>query len=752
MKKFINFLVVLITILFISGCTTTTPDEKVAPTPNNLMVDHNILSWSLQPKVKLYEVEMTLENQTTHHETTTFFDFSDYLTPNILEISFRVKSLKSQTDYTADSNYSNIYIYKVPSIAPVEQEILNQSFINQNVAPNGWVYNYQASCYADGSLKFSSNGNSITSPIFFPETSFKVDITLIGKGAGGDALLTVYGLDSNNQIIDKFEFNETIKNSEYVLSAVLTNPKINKIKFEYTKKATGNFGLMNIHIYHLTEKEIISITPNGLTEAYKIGDKFDYKGSLSILYSDHTSEVINLVDLKDDLKISNFINDRFYKGQLEITYQGFTITSPYVTSYDYPSYLNSVLSTKVTILENVIYFNLNDLDVVIITSEEYDSTLLNALLDGASVEYLIGFHNIASLKAEVFVDLTNIQKNIYHLTPTACLTCSQDALLLDNYNTQILINIANNIDDVLLNEYDYIISSSCAYLAKSSNLIINRPTNLGDLTTLSKIYQQNPYTNIYDLSSYKQIDLAIDQYGTTSKMNLTEISSLPSWDFSNKHQDELYHYNHEEYYTSIKNLVGNSLKEALTNLITSTHTNLVSYNDARNLYVKTDPDFDHPGNIILFYSGQSISGIWENGITWNREHVWAKNLSGGLYKDVEGSNKGPGTDLHQLRPALTSINSSKADKKFGNTTNNIYYEPRDEIKGDVARIIFYMNIRYGMDIEKLGVAESIELLIDWNKQDPVDFYEEYRNEQIQAIQGNFNPFIDNPWLVDIIYN
>ena len=56
-----------------------------------------------------------------------------------------------------------------------------------------------------------------------------------------------------------------------------------------------------------------------------------------------------------------------------------------------------------------------------------------------------------------------------------------------------------------------------------------------------------------------------------------------------------------------------------------------------------------------------------------------------------------------------------------------------------------------MDIEKLGVAKSVEMLILWHNQDPVDYYEIYRNEQIQQIQGNYNPFIDNPWLVDFIY-
>ena len=81
------------------------------------------------------------------------------------------------------------------------------------------------------------------------------------------------------------------------------------------------------------------------------------------------------------------------------------------------------------------------------------------------------------------------------------------------------------------------------------------------------------------------------------------------------------------------------------------------------------------------YTGKSVSAKWDSGNTWNREHVWAKSL--GWFK-----NEGAGADLHHIKPTNPSVNSSRGNKKFGSTTNSSYYEPRDEVKGDIARIIF----------------------------------------------------------------
>ena len=84
-----------------------------------------------------------------------------------------------------------------------------------------------------------------------------------------------------------------------------------------------------------------------------------------------------------------------------------------------------------------------------------------------------------------------------------------------------------------------------------------------------------------------------------------------------------------------------------------------------------------------------------------------------------------------------------------------YYVPRDEIKGDIARIIFYLKVRYkesdSTKYDFTAVAYSLEMLLEWNRIDPVDDFEMTRNIESQKIQGNYNPFIDYPQFADLIW-
>jgi len=104
-------------------------------------------------------------------------------------------------------------------------------------------------------------------------------------------------------------------------------------------------------------------------------------------------------------------------------------------------------------------------------------------------------------------------------------------------------------------------------------------------------------------------------------------------------------------------------------------------------------------------------------------------------------------------------NSSRGNRKFADGSGNSgvtsqgYYYPGDEFKGDVARMMLFMYIRYGSRCLPSNVAigttnssdsNMINLLLDWNVEDPVNAFELNRNEVIASIQGNRNPFIDNP--------
>jgi endonuclease I len=92
------------------------------------------------------------------------------------------------------------------------------------------------------------------------------------------------------------------------------------------------------------------------------------------------------------------------------------------------------------------------------------------------------------------------------------------------------------------------------------------------------------------------------------------------------------------------------------------------------------------------------------------------------------------------------------------------FEPRAEVKGDVARILFYMATRYEgekgePDLElndrvnngSAAYHGRISVLIRWHHEDPVDDFERNRNEVIYSYQGNRNPFIDYPEFADMIW-
>ncbi|UKJ81127.1 endonuclease [Priestia megaterium] len=228
----------------------------------------------------------------------------------------------------------------------------------------------------------------------------------------------------------------------------------------------------------------------------------------------------------------------------------------------------------------------------------------------------------------------------------------------------------------------------------------------------------------------------------------------------------------EDYYRTAAEKTGNSLKTELHNIIDH-HTEL-SYSAVWEALKKTDEDPANANNVILLYTGRSQAKSTNGGGVddWNREHVWAKS-----HGDF-GTAMGPGTDLHHLRPTDVSVNSTRGNLDFdnggtehsealGNYFDSDSWEPRDEVKGDVARMLFYMAVRYEGDVSdepdlelnntvNNGTAPyhgKLSVLLRWNAQDPVDDRERRRNDIIYSdYQHNRNPFIDHPEWVNEIWN
>lgn len=223
------------------------------------------------------------------------------------------------------------------------------------------------------------------------------------------------------------------------------------------------------------------------------------------------------------------------------------------------------------------------------------------------------------------------------------------------------------------------------------------------------------------------------------------------------------------YYNGTSGKDGDALKEALNDIIKG-HTPY-SYYTSKLIFKLSDADPDNPNNVILVYTGRSHPNddYGTGGNYINREHVWAK--SHGDFTDWLPMY----SDVHNLKPADASVNMDKSNKDFDNggtphpEATGCYFtdstwEARDEVKGDIARIIFYMSTRYeGEDGEiDLEVVDwdntypnaqhgKLSTLLQWNLLDPPDAFERNRNNVIYSFQHNRNPFIDNPEFAQLIW-
>ena len=229
------------------------------------------------------------------------------------------------------------------------------------------------------------------------------------------------------------------------------------------------------------------------------------------------------------------------------------------------------------------------------------------------------------------------------------------------------------------------------------------------------------------------------------------------------------------YYSGVDfTLTGTALKDELATKVTSTHSTFLSYTPGVwEAVKKSDLDPTDNTKVLLIYGYDDTDGNYvtdksrgknlnggDAGTEWNREHVYPKSLG-----NPNLGTAGPGADAHHLRPSDITMNSNRSNKKFitgsGNAAavSNGWY-PGDEWKGDVARMMMYMYLRYGNQCLPKNVAigtvnssdnNMIELLLQWNAQDPVSDFEKNRNDVIADEQGNRNPIIDNPYLATAIW-
>jgi len=185
---------------------------------------------------------------------------------------------------------------------------------------------------------------------------------------------------------------------------------------------------------------------------------------------------------------------------------------------------------------------------------------------------------------------------------------------------------------------------------------------------------------------------------------------------------------------------------------TAKHSIILSYGQRHQYLYNADEDQNNTDNVILMYSGESR--YWEEYTsgtnsyspqTFNTEHIYPQSLL---------SSTDAVTDLHHLRACADNVNSLRLNYPYTDGTgtyklvNNNKWFPGDDWRGDVARMVMYLNIRYGEIFSKVG---TLELFLQWNIADPVSSFEIQRNNVIEGAQGNRNPFIDNPYLATLVW-
>lgn len=372
----------------------------------------------------------------------------------------------------------------------------------------------------------------------------------------------------------------------------------------------------------------------------------------------------------------------------------------------------------------------------LVIDSELDAITLPSNIDGILISWTSSKLGIISTEGVIIKPLvdTNVSLTAILTSGTTTMTKVFNVVILGEYELVDYTIIQTAVDNLIFDDYDLIEditlmtsfegvsitweSSNDEYL--NAEGIVNRPgEDAGD----EEVILTATFT-------YNEIVLEKEFTFTVYDMSLTVI--------------------YFGYYYEAEGLYGDDLISALHTIINTGFVG-IAYGEARTILAETDEDPNNPNNLILIYLADSISSIWDEGDTWNREHIWPQSLLG-----ESASNPVVNTcsDLYNLMPANPSENSSRSNSPYSEL--GLGYEPRDEVKGDVARALFYMMIMYD-ELELVnthpGLHEMgyLDELIAWHYADPVDEFELNRQEVIYSYQLNRNPFVDYSDFVELIW-
>ena len=212
---------------------------------------------------------------------------------------------------------------------------------------------------------------------------------------------------------------------------------------------------------------------------------------------------------------------------------------------------------------------------------------------------------------------------------------------------------------------------------------------------------------------------------------------------------------YDGYYSEISGLSGADLLDKLETVISRNYYG-IGYSSTSAVLEKADANPNGSGYI----------GIYDHTVinSYNKEHVWPQSS----FSEASPYR----SDMHHLRLSIVKTNSMRSNYYFNNPTESKTswhvgserFFPGVQDKGDIARMVMYMAVRYRSDGFNLVITESgrtsnlpartlgnLAVFYNWHLEDPVDDFEVNRNNVIYGTQKNRNPFIDHPELFEEIW-
>lgn len=232
------------------------------------------------------------------------------------------------------------------------------------------------------------------------------------------------------------------------------------------------------------------------------------------------------------------------------------------------------------------------------------------------------------------------------------------------------------------------------------------------------------------------------------------------------------------YYDSIEGLSGTALRQELQNIIANPEVvRAHTYGDIVEILKSADQNPLNSNQVWLMYVESPRAKLeYQTGSIstgkWNREHIYPQSRGGfsnatsdtadgiNVWLPTSASDIAAGhADAHHLRAEDGPENTNRSNKDYGLTGYNGPNGNQGSWKGDVARALFYMAVRYnGLEVvngdlpdSTVGQIGDLASLLQWNQLDPSDDFEMNRNNYIYTWQYNRNPFIDYPNLADYIW-